>query len=513
MSQKNYLIAGNSAILIVKFFLTSICSLISTSIVIKALGIADFGLYAVIGGILTILVLLNNVMITSTFRFITYEMGKNNGDQTNKIFNTSLVIHISIAIVLFFLIETVGIYYIHNFLNVQHDKVAIASAILRVSSYAMFFNIISVPFQGLIVAHENFKASTVIEILRGLLGLLVAILMMFIDKDKLLIYAVLTAFINIVPAVLFILYCRRVYWDLVNWKFQRDILLYKEMLVFSGWTMLGAAANVGKNSGGALIINNFFGTVYNGAFGIASQINNMVQLFSNSLGQAAIPQITKSYGAGDTKRSLKLTVYLSKYVFFLMLLPSLPIILEADFILEIWLGKVPAYTSLFVQLIILNGLTDCLGGVGAIAQASGKIKYFQITISVFSLLSLPSAFFLYRLSYPPETIIVLFIITSVLNLVVSVTLLHYIIRLNIREYLNLVYLRVCKVVLPLPILFIIKDHFTQGWLRFIVMSFLSTGTLITLIYFVGIEVEERKSIKDFKNNIMIHFFHKRIKRK
>jgi O-antigen/teichoic acid export membrane protein len=246
------------------------------------------------------------------------------------------------------------------------------------------------------VAKENFSTTAKIEVMRSFLGLIIAIIILFYGGNKLRLYAILVSLINIVPTFFFIGYCNKYYNNLVKWQFQNDKEKYKEMFTFSGWIMLGAASGIAKNSGSALVVNSFFGTALNASFGIANQVNNIVQMFSRSLGQAAIPQITKSYSGGKSERMVSLTIYLSKYIFFLMLIPAFPILLETDFILRLWLGDLPPYAATFVQLIIINAMLDSLGGVGAIAQATGKIKYFQIVLSTLSLISLPIAYYLFK---------------------------------------------------------------------------------------------------------------------
>lgn len=491
MSQGNKLIAKNSLILLLRLFVTSIFGLISTRVVILSLGTSDYGLYAVIGGVVIMLVFLNNVMMSSTYRFIAYELGANNADGVNKIFNISLLIHLSIGLLIFIGAESFGVYYVESHLNVEPEKINDAVFILRLSAYATIANVVSVPYQGLLVAKENFSTTSKIEVLRSMLGLIVALVILCYTGNKLRLYAILIAFINTIPTFIFIAYCKKRYKNLVRWQFQKDKEKYKEMLGFSGWIMLGAAAGIAKNSGSALVVNSFFGTVLNASFGIANQVNNMVQMFSSSLGQAAIPQITKSYSGGDSERTVNLTIYISKYVFFIMLIPALPILLETEFILGLWLGKLPPYAAIFVQLIIINSMMDTLGGVGAIAQATGKIKFFQVILSTLSVISLPVGYYFFKLDYFPPTIIMVFIATSIINLVLSIILLKHIIKFDVKNYLNVVHKRILFVLLSLMWLFFAREYFEEGWMRFVIVCFCSVIMLLLSIYTVGLEQREK----------------------
>jgi O-antigen/teichoic acid export membrane protein len=494
LGQSNKLIAKNSLILFIRLIIVSIFGLISTRIVIQSLGTSDYGLYAVIGGVVVILVFLNNVMMSSTYRFIAFELGANNQEGVNKIFNISLLIHLCIGLLIFILAESIGVYYVKSHLTVDPEKINDAVFILRLSAYATIANVVSVPYQGLLVAKENFSTTAKIEVLRSILGLIVALIILYYAGNKLRLYAILISFINIIPAYIFVAYCKKHYKDFVRWQLQRDKDKYKEMLGFSGWIMLGAAAGIAKNSGSALVVNSYFGTVLNASFGIANQVNNMVQMFSKSLGQAAIPQITKSYSGGDSERTVNLTIYLSKYVFFLMLIPALPILLETEFILALWLGELPPFAATFVQLIIINAMMDSLGGVGAIAQATGKIKYFQIILSTLSVVSLPIAYYLFKLNFLPPTIVAVFIATSIINLALSVILLKRIIEFDVKNYMRVVHKRIFFVVLSLVWLFFAKDYFEEGWMRLGVVMFSSIVFLGLSIYMVGLEKREKLAI-------------------
>jgi O-antigen/teichoic acid export membrane protein len=499
----NMLIAKNSFILLIRFIVTSILGLFSLRLVIQGLGTSDYGLYVLIGGFVTILVFLNSVMSASTYRFIAVELGAKNLDGVNKILNISLFIHFSIGMLVFLLAETIGVYYVKNHLNVESQQINDSLFILRFSAYAAIVNVISVPFQGLLVAKENFRVIAITEILRSGLGLIVALMTLNYDANKLQLFAMLTFLINCVPSFIYFIYCKQKYKGIFRLKFQRDIKKYQEMISFSGWITLGGLAGIAKNSGAAIIINRFFGTVLNASFGISIQVNNMVQLLSNSLGQAAIPQITKSYSGGDSNRTINLTIYLTKYTFFLMLIPALPILLETEFILTLWLGASPPYAATFVRLVIINSMMDSLGGVGAIAQAAGRIKYFQIVLSVTSLLSLPIAYVLFELNCLPQTIIVVFIATSLINLISSIMLLKRILKFDVMNYLNVVHKRIFFVLFLIVWLFGAKGFFAEGWIRFGMMIISSTFILILSVYLVGLEQKEKIMVASFYREYLV----------
>ncbi|GAB6142751.1 MATE family efflux transporter [Desulfocicer niacini] len=491
MTKDNFLILKNSGILYARLIITSILGLLASRFVIQGLGVSDFGLYSVVGGIVAMLAFLNTVMISTTYRFITFEMGKKSAVGVNKIFNISLVIHLSLAILVLILAETAGVFYVEHYLQVEPGKTADALFVMRFSALATFFSVASIPYQGLVTANENFVVRASIEIVRSLLAFCAAIII-FYSEEKLRLFAILIAIANGTPALLFWIYCNKKYKEITRWTFQKDRFKYKEMLTFSGWIMIGAAAAVGKMQGSALIINAFFGTTLNAAFGIARQLNSVVLMFSKNLGQAAIPQITKSFSSGNTKRSIDLASHISKYTCFLMLIPSLPILLETDFLLNIWLRDVPPYAVIFCQLMIFDALIGSLGaGIPAVIQATGKIKYFQIILSSTSLMSLPFAYFLFKAGYPPYSIQIAFISTALINVVVRQVLLKRIIDFDVKHFIKISYLRILYVVLLIAPLFFIKNIFHYGTIRFFCFSFFSTCVLFIAISFVGLEKQEK----------------------
>ena len=505
MANDNTLIIKNSGILFLRLIITSGIGLFTSRFVIRSLGASDYGLYSVVGGVVIMMAFLNTTMISTTYRFISFEMGKGNINGVNKVFNISMVIHLCLAFLMLLLTETIGVFYVRHYLVVKPDKIPDAVFVLRFSTYATIFSIISVPFQGLIAAKENFKIKASIEVLRSFFALGVAISLIYYFGNRIRYYSLLTTLISIVPAFLFFEYCRRKYSDIVKWKFQLDKSKYKEMIGFSGWIMFGAAASMGQTSGSALIINSFFGTLLNAAFGIANQINNIVSTFARSIGQAAIPQITKSFSSGNIGRTTSLAAYISKYTTFLMLLPALPILLETQYLLTLWLGYVPSYTVQFTQLIIINSLIMALGGgLSAVVQATGKIKYFQIVLSTTSLLSLPIAYVLFKFGYAPSAILIAFISTAVINLIVWQILLKTVIDFDVIFFLKTSYLRVVYVAVLIAPIFLVRGLLHEGLMRFLFISAAAIIGLVLSIYFVGLDKRE----KTFMGAIFIRFVKK-----
>ncbi len=507
MQGDNKLLFKNTLILYVRLIISSVLGLFSSRFVIRSLGASDFGLYSVVGGVVVMMAFLNTIMVTTTYRYIAFELGTGNKESVNRIFNISLVIHLFMAFLVILLTETAGVYYVNYHLNIAAGKLTDALFVLRFSTIAAVFTILSIPYQGLVTAQENFAVQAIIDFIKSLLHFFIALTIVYYLGNRLKLYALLVAFASIVPLALFLLYCIYKYSEIVRWNFQRENKKYKEMIGFSGWVMLGAAASVGQSTGSQLIINSFFGTMLNTSFGIATQVNSIVTLFSSSLSKVAIPQITKSFSGGNENRTFNLTVYVSKYTFFLMMLPSLPILLETKYLLTLWLGNLPAYTVIFCQLMIINALIYSLSsGFPALIHATGKIKYFQIITSSISLTSLPISYFLLKKGLPPPTIIALIVVTLAINLIVSQILLKKILHFNVKLFLQKSYLKILSVIAMVLPLFIIRDLFSTSFYRFFFISIFSVSCLLVSIYFVGLEKKE----KDFLSKSAVKLMKKKI---
>jgi O-antigen/teichoic acid export membrane protein len=493
---ENAKIVKNSAILYIRLIFVSLIGLISSRYILEALGVSDFGLYNVVGGIVTMMSFLNVVMISTTYRFIAFELAREEQGHVNKVFNISLLIHIILAVLVIIFAFSFGLYYIVNFLKVAEGKLDDAIFVFLFSILGIVLSIIVIPFQALLTAKEKFAITAPIEIFKSLFSLIVILLVMNYAGNRLRLYAMCIAIVTSLPPIMYYVFCKMNYSTIIKWKLQRDKKKYQEMIRFSGWIMLGAGASVGENQGSALIINSFFGTILNSSFGIANQVNSFVKMFSQSLSQAVIPQITKSYSIGQTERTEKLVIYASKYSFFLMLLPAFPLLLETNFVMTLWLTVVPVFTTSFVQIMLINALivTMC-AGIPAAVHATGKIKYFQIILSFITLSGLPLGYAAFYFGAPPYSILWVYTFLSVTVFVVVLYLAKLILKFNLKVFFRKGLLRMLMVVIVTLPVFLIKDFFEPSLMRFFFISGLCVLWLVSAIYYVGIESDERNIIK------------------
>jgi len=488
----NSKILTNSGILYLKLVVTSIFTLFSSRLLLQALGVSDFGLYSVLGSIVIMMNIINNVMVITTFRFITFEIGKINNTAANQVFNISLIIHIGLALLIVAVSELIVHFYIPNYLNVPIYKISDAIFVLRFSVLAAVFTIISIPFQALVIAYENFLVSASIEILSSLLKLIAAIILLFYVGNRLRLYSILISGTMLVSPILFFLYCRKKYSSIVKFSALWDKNKVKEIISFAGWIIFGTTAHVGKLQGSALIINLFFSTILNAAFGIANQVNSLVLMFSRGMGQAIIPQITKSFSSGNHNRTSQLILYISKYSFFLMLLPAIPILLGTEYILHLWLGDVPAYTSTFCRLMIVNALIDSTtAGIPAAVQATGKIKNFQIILGSISLLSLPVAYILFEFGCQPHSILTTYIVSSIIIVVVQLFLLKRLLSFDVKTFIIKSYVKIFYVIVIVAPLYFLRNFFQRSTLCLIIFSLVSVIWSLIVIFSVGVEKSEK----------------------
>lgn len=492
-STSNKRIAKNSLIIYIDLIISSILWLIASRFLLEALGVRDFGLYNVVGSIVILLNVVNTAMISTSYRYIAYEFGKDDGNP-NKVFNACRIVHLGLAIAIILFGLPIGIFYINHYLNVNGSNIADARFVYAVSVITCSISTYTVPHLGLITAVEQFAIKAGINIFRNILRLGLIVLLLYIDGNKLCIYSIFAFVTELVVAFSYILICKKKFLNIIKWTLVTDWRLFKEMISFAFWILLGAVARIGKTQGASLLVNFFYGTILNAAFAIANTVNGFVGMATNSLSQAAVPQITKSYSGGDINRSLTLVVYISKYTYILMLLVCIPFFMQTDFILNLWLTDVPEYSGTFVKLILLDALITCLGaGIPSLYQATGKIRVFQIALSVILLSSIFFGYIAYKLGYPPYSLLVVYCILSLIDRIVAVVLLKYKLKIDIGRLLRYSYLNSFKLTLAVVPLHFLNALATTEIQQFMMML-ITEVILILIIYAIGVNSSERKKI-------------------
>jgi len=424
-----------------RLIITTAIGLLTSRFVLQALGASDYGLYAVVGGLITMLNVISTGMHTTTRRFVNVEMGKPDGN-LNRIFNISRLVHIGFALFILLVAETFGMYYIYHFLNVSPEKFTDAIFVFQVSTIASAIGIINVPYQALIEAYEKFSIGAFISIMDSFIKLVFVIVLIYYHGDVLRVYAVGMSMLTLLNLCFYNIVCFHNWKDVVKYKLYKEWSKYKEIIYFNNYVSLGATSYLSRTQGSTLLVNYFFGTVVNAAFAIGYMIENYCIMFVSNLGLAAGPQITKNY-ENNYERSFELTATLSRYSTYMMLVLVVPFSVELDFIVHIWLKEVPEGALLVCHLTLLSALVRiAVGDTSKIVQASGKIRWFQIIGSTIELSCLPVSYILFLKGFPAYMVIIVYILSSLANCVSSLFLLHRILSFDVWKFIRQLYIPV-----------------------------------------------------------------------
>lgn len=499
----NQLIVKNTLLLYFRQFFTLGLSLYTSRLTLKVLGVTDFGIYAVVGGITALLSILTSSMSTSTQRFMTFELGKGEHSKLNNVYVTSVQIHILLSIILFILGETIGMWFFYNELSIPIERFEIASYVFQLALLDCILNILNVPNQAAIVAHEDMGTFAMFSIIDSILKLVSVLLLLLISWDKLLAYAIFLFLILLINRIASIVYCRYKYSE-IRYKNTFDKDLAKEMFSLAGWNVVANISIVGFIQGVNILLNIFFGPVLNAAYTVAMQAYSGIRSFCSSFQLASNPQIVKSYSTGDFERMHSLLITVCKMSFFLIFFLSLPFVINADVILKLWLGEVPEHTTKFFILLMLYAYLDVFAyPMDVAAQATGKIKKYNILISLATIATLPISYILYLYGSIPEIIYVVAMTMSFIGLAVRIVILSNLIHIKKIDFINKVFLKsllvgVVSSILPL-IAFQIME---EGFLRLIsifIIAFLSTGLVI---YFIGLTSDETEIVKVYYSKMI-----------
>lgn len=412
MDNNSKRIAKNTFYLYLRSAFVLLVSLYTSRVVLNALGVEDFGLYNVIGGVVALFSFMRTSLTKSTQRFLNAEMAKGN-DNLNNYFITSVNIHLVISVVAFVLLETVGLWLLNTKIQIPEGREFAAMVVYQTTTVSLLLTIISTPYNAAIIAHEDMSYFAVTSIINAILKLMIAYILLISSGDLLNLYSVLLLFTSVVDFMLYYLYCRHKYIE-TKFRLFHSTKLTREMLGYTTWTILGQVAIVGTNQGNSIIVNMFHSVTANAAMGVASQVNSAVVTLTNNFQTAFNPQITKAYTLKDNEYLIKLINYTSKFSYIILMLASLPIAFNIDVILQIWLGIVPDYTEIFCVLILCNSMLNALSApLNFTVLSSKNIKWFQIVTSIVYLLDLPIVYLAFTMGCNPTAALVVKVLIMV----------------------------------------------------------------------------------------------------
>lgn len=498
MTSNNKRIAKNTLMLYFRMLLTMLVTLYTSRVVLRLLGVSDFGIFNVVGGVATMFSFLNSAMTSGTQRFLAFELGKKNLEEFQKVFSITLSIHILTAILIGVLAESIGLYFVRNYLTIPSSRVVAAVWVYHLSILSFLISVIQVPYNSAIIAHENMNFYAYISVFEVFLKLGVVLLLEKVWVDKLITYAVLIFVVNLSIAIAYQRFCKKEYRE-CKFKAVWDRELFMRLLSYGGWNLFGNMAFVAHMQGVNILLNLFFGPAINAARGIAFQVKTATFTFVNNFQLAVKPQIVKSFATKERQYMMNLIYRSSKYSFFLLWLISLPLLLESEFVLGIWLGVVPDYTKIFCQLLILNSLIDSFSGpLMTAAQATGQIKKYQVLVGSFLLLNLPLSYFFLYWGFEPQVTIFISISLSCVALMLRLKILHELIDFQIFHFLkSVVLLSILVAFLSCLLPWGINLFFPKGLARFILVSILGFLGSGLMIFLVGFDEEECKFVKSW----------------
>lgn len=498
-------VAKNTGILYARMAITVFISLYATRLILAALGVADFGLFNVVGGIIAMLGFLNSSMAAATQRFMSFAQGAGDLEKVKRIFNMSTVLHVIIALLMIVVLEIAGYFFLNGILNIAPERVEVAKTIYHFMVVSTFFTVLSVPYEAVITSHENMLFYAILGILESVLKLGIALYITYSAFDHLVAYGFLMAALSIFLLILRRIYCHRYYVECVlQLRHYYDKPLLKEISGFAGWSLLGSATSMGAFYGQTLVLNIFFGTTVNAAQGIAAQISGQLGVFALTLTKALNPLIDKSEGAGNREMMLKATLLGTKVSFFLLSFLYVPFLIEMPYLLHLWLKNVPDFTVTFCRLLLFRNLIEQLFiPLTNAISAVGNIKSFQKISGILNLTPIIAAFLFFSLGFPAYSIYVAFILFSVAQFFNVL----YFSKINCGLSLSMFYKNIvfrCFLVfsLSLFITYLISLFLEQGFFKLVTIVVVGGVSYLLFLWIVGLTEYEKKIAIKLKNSLL-----------
>jgi len=491
----NKRIAKNTIFLYIRMLVLMLVSLYTSRVVLAALGVEDYGIYNVVGGIVVLFTFINNAMITSTQRYLNYELGRNDLQQAKKVFSVSLNIHIFIALIVLLLAETVGLWFLNTTIQYPESREFAVHVTYQLSILTTCVKIIRAPYNAAIIAHEKMSFYAYLSIFEAILQLGIVFMLMSYSADRLILYSILLCIVALIVNLCYYAYCRKKF-EICHYALYKDKLLYRQLLSFSGWSLFGGVANMGASQGLNMLLNVFFGVTVNAAMGIATQVNTAVSSFVSSFQTAFNPQIVKSYAARDYGYFIKLILSTSKYSYLLLFIIALPIYICCPEVLNVWLTEVPDYAVSFCRLMLIFALLDALQGpLWYSVQATGKIKTYQILMSFMILANLPIAYVCLKLGYSPNSVLVVRCIINLATLFVRLWYLNRLYKFPVMEFVNGVIFRIVPITVIAYLISYIPIDADTSLLKILIVVAMTLVANMVLILSIGLNKDERLVVK------------------
>ncbi len=502
----NKRIARNTILLYARMLFLMLVSLYTSRVILNALDVEDYGIYNVVGGVVTMFTMLSGSLSAAISRFITFELGTGDTEKLKRVFSSSVTIQAGIALIIILLAETVGLWFLNYKMVIPEGRLAAANWCFQFSVITFVVNLVSVPYNAAIIAHERMAAFAYISILEGVGKLIIALCITFNPFDRLIFYALMIALLSWTLRIIYTHYCKK-HFEECTYHFVYDCDMLRKMFSFAGWNFFGAGSWQLMTQGVNLLLNVYFGVAVNAARGIANQVDTAILQFVNNFTTAINPQITKSYASGDKQYMFSLMFRGAKFSYFLMLFFAIPILCETEFILKVWLGVVPEHAASFARLALIVSMIHVLSNTMITAMlATGDIKKYQIIVGGLGMMVCPLAWLFFYLGLPPEMAYFATIMVFLCQLICRLKLMKDMIGMSIVLYLREVILKVLIVtflasIIPMVLIYMLNDDY----LRFFIVGFASVISSVVFIWLIGLKKQERQFMMVSINKVKSKF--------
>ena len=488
-------IAKNTLLLYFRQILIMLVSLYTVRVVLNVLGAEDYGIYNVVAGVVTMFGFLSSAMATASQRYFAFDLGKQDYEHLKTTFSVTFQIYVLLAAIIVVLAETIGLWFVMNKLVIPPERLTAAIWIYQAAVFSFLLTLITTPYMASIIAHENMNIYAYVSIVEAVLKLAIVFLLQVLDYDKLILYALLLTTVGFINTGLYIIYCKKKYSE-CKFQYVKDKALFKELVSYSGWNLFGASIGVIKNQIINILLNLYFGVVVNAARAIASQVHNAVTSFSHNFNTALRPPIVKTYAAGDREETIKLVFRGCKFTYFLMYVFALPLILEMDTVLRLWLENPPDFAVIFTSLALVDAVIDSISyPLMALAQATGKIRLYQSVVGGILMLNFPFAWITLKLGAPAYSVMIVAIIITFVAAVVRLFIIRKLAQFSIKQFLTksalpCVSVSILAAILPLVIVLNCEGTF----LRLCTTVCASVISMGVCVLFVGMSKVEREMV-------------------
>lgn len=497
-------IAKNTIFLYIRMFVTMAIGLFSVRIVLHALGETDYGIFNVVGGVVTMLAFLNNSLATTTQRFLSYELSGNNKAKLQNIFSTSLTCYIILIILILVFAETIGLWFVNNKLVIPHDRMQAANYVYQFSILAFVFTVLAAPYNAALIAHEKMSIYAYVCIIEAIGKLLVVFLLINVNADKLILYGALLFLISVFVFIFYKTYCLKHYEE-CYYKYLFDNKLFKEIANFAGWGIWGSMSNIFKGQGINFLLNIFFGTVANASRAITYQLDSAVNTLIQNIYTAVRPEIIKSYAVHEFNAMFRLVNIATRLGFYLMLMVTPIFILETPYILDLWLKDIPEYTVSFTRLVLGGSVMFMLAQpLIIVIHATGRVALYQFISGCINILVLPVSWVMLRLGYNATAPFFIIIIAYFIYWLFTLFMCNKLVRLSIRTYTRMILkmILITPACVCLPIL--LHNIMEECFLRLILIMIINISVCILLVYYIDLSAQERSVLSKMIINKISH---------